>query len=76
MDNTITNKSELLEGLSKDLQETADILHDLYYRSKSPKKELPDSEVVQGLSTVHEKLNKIQTSINYHIACAKSHSNK
>lgn len=76
MDNTITSKSELLEGLSKDLQETADILHDLYYRSKSPKKELPDSEFVQGLSTVHEKLNKIQAELNYNVACVKSHGNK
>lgn len=76
MDNTTTNKSELLEKLFKDLEETAEIVHDLYYRSTSPKKELPDSEVLQGLSTVHEKLNKIQAKLNYDIACAKSHGSK
>lgn len=76
MDSTTTNKSELLEKLFKDLEENAEIVHNLYYRSTSPKKELSDSEVLQGLSTVHENLNKIQAGINYHIACAKSHGNK
>lgn len=75
MNDTAKNKSELLGNLFKDLEETAEIVHDLYYRSKSPKKELPDSEVLQGLSTVHEKLNKIQAGINYHIATAKSRGN-
>lgn len=76
MDNTAPNKSKLLEKLFKDLQETAEISHDLYYRSKSPRKELPDDEVLQGLSVVQEKLNKIQAELNHNIVCAKSHGDK
>ncbi|MCI9286768.1 MAG: hypothetical protein HFJ57_02095 [Clostridia bacterium] len=75
MDNT-TNKSELLKNLYDDLQENVEIAHDLYYRSKSVRKPLSDEEVLQGFSVIHEKLTKIQASINYHIACARSHGNK
>lgn len=76
MDNTTTNKSELLKKLHDDLQENVEIAHDLYYRSKSVRKPLSDDEALQGFYVISEKISKIQEELKYHIACARSHGNK